>query len=94
MSQQTTVTIGEQDFDFSIGVDDYNRYINEQMPNDKVAPAFNFLMRTVAEKQKDAFKKVVLVDGKPNGFLVMQVAQELVVDYTGGVKVSLKKPKG
>lgn len=94
MSQQTTVTINDQDFDFSIGVDEYNRYINETNPNDKVAPAFNFLMRTVNEKQKEDFKKVVLVDNKPNGFLVMQVVGEMVGDVTGKVKVSLKKPKG
>lgn len=94
MSQQTTVTIDDQDFDFSIGVDDYNRYINETNPNDKVAPAFNFLMRTVSDKQKDDFKKVVLIDGKPNGFLVMQVAGEMVGDFAGSVQVSLKKPKG
>lgn len=94
MSQQTTVTIGDQDIDFTIGVDDYNRYINEQMPNDKVAPAYNFLMRTVSEKDKEAFKKLVMRDGKPNGFLVMQVAAEMIADYSGDVQISIKKPKG
>ena len=93
MSNQTTITINDQDFDFEIGPDDYNRFINESTPTDKVAPAFNFLMRTINEKQKDDFKKVVLVDGKPNGFLVMQISGEMIADYSGGVTVSLKKPK-
>ena len=94
MSQQTTVVINDKEISFSIGVEDYNRYLNEQMPNDKVAPAYNFLIRTVDEKQKEELKKLIMVDGKPNGLVVVQVAGSLAADFAGGVQISIKKPKG
>lgn len=90
---ETTVTIGEQDLTFNVDVDDFNQYLNEQMPNDKVAPAYNFLSRTVLDDCKEAMKKAVLTDGKPNGMLVLQIAGVLAGEFGGGVEVSLKKPK-
>jgi len=78
---------------FDIDVDDYNQQINETMPTDKVAPAFNLLSRTVVDDCKEAFKKVALIDGKPNGFVVMQIAAVAISEFTGGVEISLKKPK-
>ena len=88
----TTVTIGDQDFDFNPTVDDFNQYLNAQMPNNKVAPAHNFLMRTIDENQKDDFKKIALLDGKPNGMVVLEVAGVVAGEFNGGVAISLKKP--
>ncbi len=90
---KTTVTIADNDIEFDVSVDDFNQYLNEQMPNDKVAPAFNFLSRTVVEKDKETLKKLVLTGGKPNGMIVMQVAGVLAAEVGGGVNISLKKPK-
>ena len=56
-------------------------------------PAFNLLSRTVKEESKEAFKKIVLVDGKPNGMIVMQIAGVVVSDMGGDVQISIKKPK-
>ena len=88
-----TVSVGDLDLNFDIGVDDYNQQINETMPNDKVAPAFNLLSRTVTDECKDDFKKIALIDGKPNGFVVMQIAGLAIGEFSGGVEISLKKPK-
>lgn len=90
---EITVTVGEQDLVFDVAMDDYNRFINETLPNDKVNPAFNLLSRTVKESDKEAFKKIVLVDGKPNGMIVMQIAGVVVGEMGGEVSISIKKPK-
>ena len=42
-----TLTIGGDDFDFSVGLTDFNTLQNEMMPNNKVSPSENFLMATV-----------------------------------------------
>lgn len=89
----TTVTIGETDFDFEPSVDDFNGYLNAQMPNNKVAPAFNFLMASIKEEQKKDFKEVVMLDGKPNGIVVLQLVDVVAGEFNQGVSISLKKPK-
>jgi len=88
---EVIVAVGEQDLVFDVSMDDYNRFINETLPNDKVNPAFNLLSRTA--KDIDALKKLVLVDGKPNGMIVLQMAGVVVVDMGGDIEISIKKPK-
>lgn len=91
--KQLSVTVGDIDLDFEVETDDFNQYLNEQMPNDKVAPAYNFLARTVKDESKDALKKIALDDGKPNGIVVLQIAGVLAEQFGAGVQISLKKPK-
>lgn len=90
---QITMQVGDADLSFQVTNDDFNQYINEQMPNDKVGPAFNFLSRAVTDKDKKAFKEVALIDGKPNGLIVMQIVSVVAEEFGGGVSISLKKPK-
>lgn len=90
----TTVAIGDKDIDFNVGVDEFNQYLNEQMPNDKVNPAFNFLMRTVTDDHKEDLKRLVMKDGKVNGMAALQIAGVLAEQFSGGLNISLKKPKG
>lgn len=93
MAAMTTVTIGEKDIVFEVGVDEFNQYLNEQMPNDKVNPAFNFLMRSVTPDHKDDLKSLVMKDGKVNGIAALQIAGVLAEQFSGGLNISLKKPK-
>lgn len=88
-----TVTIGETDFDFKYETESFNQYLNEQMPNDKINPAFNFLMRTVVAEQKEQLKQTLLDGQTVNGVVALQVAGVLAQQYSGGVNISLKKPK-
>ena len=90
---KSTINVGDKELDFEVGVDDFNTYLNDQMPNDKVAPAYHFLLNTVTEDSKDDFKAVVIVDGKPNGLVALQMAGVLAEQFGGGVQISLKKPK-
>ena len=90
-NQTTTVTIGEDELNFNVGTADFNQFINEQQPNNKIQPAYNFLQRTVAKEDKEKFKKLILKDGVPNGVLVMQVAGVLAEECGAGVEVAVKK---
>lgn len=87
----TTVTIGEKDIDFKYETESFNQYLNEQMPNDKINPAFNFLMRTVVDEHKEDLKKALLNGQTVNGVMALQIAGVLAQEYSGGVTISLKK---
>lgn len=87
----TTVTIGDDELNFAVGNADFNQFLNEQQPNNKVAPAYNFLQRTVIDADKDKFKKLVVTDNVPNGPLVMQIAGVLAMENGAGIEVAVKK---
>ena len=84
------LSIGETDFTFSPSVTDHNNYTNELMPDNKIAPAHQFLTRTVATEQKDALAE--LLNTVPG--LVMEVFMEVSKASRGGVKVTLKNSMG
>lgn len=90
-AQTTTIAIGNEELNFTVGTADFNKYVNEQMPNNKVSPAFNFLQRTVAKEDKEKFKELLMKDGLPNGAIVMQVASVLAQDFGADVEISVKK---
>jgi hypothetical protein len=91
---QITVSVGDKDLVFNAGHEDFNRFINEQMPNDKVGPAYNFLSRTVTDESRDAFKRIALTeDLKPKGMIVLQIAGVITQELGGDVQVAIKKPK-
>jgi hypothetical protein len=88
------VAVGDEELAFNAGHDDFNRFINEQMPNDKVGPAYNFLSRTVADDSREAFKRLALTDDqKPKGLIVLQIAGVITQELGGEVAVTVKKPK-
>ena len=80
------LTIGDTEFEFSPTVSDHNNYTNAMMPDNKVAPAYSFLTRTVKSEQKEALKE--LLDSVPG--LVMELFMEVSKAAKGGIKVSLK----
>lgn len=86
MTKKIILTIGSADFTFTPTVADHNNYTNALMPDDKIAPAHQFLTRTVDGKQKDDL--IELLDTVPG--LVMDVFMEVNKASKGGVKVALK----
>jgi hypothetical protein len=89
--QSTTLVIGGEEVRFKNSTTDFNQYINEQMPTNKVAPAFNFLMRIVVDADKEKFKKLVMKDNLPNGAIVMQLAGHLAEAHGAGIEITIKK---
>ncbi|MGS3144138.1 putative phage tail assembly chaperone [Aeromonas sanarellii] len=49
MSKKIILTIGGTDISFEPTMTAYNGFINDMMPNDKVAPAHNYLKKIVSQ---------------------------------------------
>ena len=54
MSKKITLTIAGTDISFEPTMTAYNSFINDMMPNDKVAPAHNYLKKIVCQESKEA----------------------------------------
>ena len=52
MEKKISLTVNDKPLNFTVTLADYNKYINEITPFNKVAPARNFLMRTVDADSK------------------------------------------
>jgi len=87
VSQPVVVTIGGVDFTFTPTVTDANNHTNSLLPNDKTAPAFTYLTRTVKPEQKDEL--VELLNTVPG--LIMELFVTVSQASKGGIEVSLKK---
>jgi hypothetical protein len=86
-----TITIGGNDLRFNVGTADFNQYLNEQTPQNKVSPAYNFLQRTVVKEDKDSFRQVVMRNKVPNGVVVMQIAGVIAQAFGADVEITVKK---
>jgi len=86
MTKPVELSIGTQDFAFTPTVADHNNYINEMMPNNKVAPAHQYLTRTVKADQKEAL--VELLNTVPG--LTMELFGEVSTASKAGIKITLK----
>lgn len=86
-----TVTIGGNDLRFDVSTANFNQYLNEQTPQNKVSPAYNFLQRSVVKDDKDSFKQAVLRNKVPNGAVVMQIAGVIAKEFGADVEITVKK---
>ena len=86
------VLLGDTELKFNVDNDDVNKYLNQQMPNEKVQSAYNLLSRTVDDKDKDNFKKLALDGTSPRGVVVMQVATLVASQFGGDLEITIKKP--
>jgi len=57
------VTAAGKELRFEPSLAAYNKYINEMMPHDKVAPATNYLRRIVNKDDKAALDEVLQLPG-------------------------------
>lgn len=69
---------------FNVDAAAYDKYLNELMPSNKIAPARNFLLRTVAADDREALKVVL---EKPSAGL--QIAAKLVEEFTPDIEIEL-----
>lgn len=84
-AKKIIVTVGTSDITFNVGLADYERYQNEFMPNNKVAPSKNFLNRTVADDCKEALAPL-LEQG-----LATELAGTLVGEYRPKLEITVKE---
>ncbi len=89
MSERRTITltIGEKDFNFTLGAAEVTKYFNAMTPSNKVSPAFNLLTTSVAQEERAALKELL---GNP--LMTMQIAGTLLEEYSPDIEVTVKKP--
>lgn len=78
--------VGKDDIGFKVTSDNYNRYINEMKPDDKVLPAKRFLRRSLVDKgQRD-----LLDDLCDRGQCIAMVGH-LIEEFQGDIEIEVKK---
>ncbi len=85
MSKVITLTVGSKEIRFNPDIAAYNKYLNEMMPNDKVAPATNYLRR-IAHKDDKAYLDEVL--HKPGA--VMKLLMKVNEEYEEDLDIEVK----
>lgn len=83
--KKVQIEIGEDTFDFTIDINAYNAFVNAFLPNNKVAPAFNFATTTVKPEQQ-----AKLIEWLDKGIAV-DVANHLAEEFKPAVKIAVKK---
>jgi Phage tail assembly chaperone len=85
--QLVTLDIGEDELVFQPTEVEYNDYMNELMPDNKVAPAHNFLFNCVKEESKDALRKIT--DANPAA--AVQITAAVMAEYAPQLVIKVKK---
>lgn len=86
MQKTITLTVNGQQVTFSVDTAAYNRYVNELLPSNKVAPAENFLRRTVEPDSREAVKTLLDLPGAS-----VQLAMALVEAFMPDLEIEVGK---
>lgn len=89
MAQQTgkqiTLEIGADELRFNVDLTAFNGFQNEFLPNNKVAPSHNFLMKTVHPDDRETL--TALLDQG----MAIHLAQAVAGGFTPEVEIRVKK---
>ncbi len=86
MEKKISLTVNDNELHFNVSLADYNKYINELTPSNKVAPARNFLMRCVDVESREALRDLVDQPG-----VGLQIASALMEEYMPEVNITVGK---
>lgn len=81
-----TLTVNGEDIRFAPCEAVYNRLINEMSESNKIAPAKNFLVRSVLEQDAEILQRLL---NKPG--MALHLATVLNQEYAGEITVTVKK---
>lgn len=85
MAKSIVLNVAGVDITFNPDMATYNKYINEMAMNNKVAPAHNFLVRTVDTDSKEALLKFMDMPGA-----TLQIVGKLLEEYTPELEITVK----
>ena len=85
--QKITLTIGDVELNFSVDSHHYDDYMNEMMPDNKVAPAHNFCFSTVDDESKDKLREIT--DSNPSAAL--QISSAVQEKFAPKLAITVKK---
>ena len=86
MQKTIRLSINGTDLAFDVTTELYNKYVNDMMPNNKVAPAHNFAMRCVADGSREDLKSLLELPGA-----AIQIAGALVDEFMPDLSIELGK---
>ncbi|MBI9109910.1 putative phage tail assembly chaperone [Maridesulfovibrio ferrireducens] len=82
------VEVNGKNLDFDVKTSVFNTYINDLRPDNKVAPAHNFLMRSVLPESKEDLCELLKLAG-----LEIQLAAAVIEEFTPEVEIVVGKSK-
>ncbi|MCJ8348305.1 putative phage tail assembly chaperone [Moritella sp.] len=85
MSKSIVITAAGNDLRFEPSLVAYNKYINEMMPHDKVAPSTNYLRRIVNKDDKAALDEVLKLPGA-----VMRLLAKVNEHFEADLEIEVK----
>lgn len=80
-----TLVVSGTELKFEPTTPAYNKYINELMPDNKVAPSHNYLRRIVTTECKDALDKLLQKPGVP-----LQLAAKVNEQFVPELEIEVK----
>ena len=85
MSKKITLTIAGTDISFEPTMTAYNGFINDMMPNDKVAPAHNYLKKIVCTESKEALSDLLALPGA-----ALQLTAKINEEFAPALDITVK----
>jgi hypothetical protein len=83
--KKVVLNVGEGELRFEVGINEFNALQNEMMPNNKVAPSENFLVKCSHPEDKDK-----LIEYCDQGFAI-DLAQLVAEQFKPALEISVKK---
>lgn len=83
-SKDIKFTVNGKALTFHVNATVYDKYLNELAPTNKVAPARNFLLRTIASEDREALKTILELPGAG-----LRIAAEILEAYTPDLEIEL-----
>jgi hypothetical protein len=80
------LAIGKDEIEFNVTTEEFNRYVNEITPSDKVSPSRRLLRRTIVNPEQKE-----LLDTFCDRGLTVQMATKLIGEFQGEVEIEVKK---
>lgn len=81
-----TLTINGTDITFEPTKLAYNTYINDITMNDKIAPATNFLRRTVLAEDKERLNEIL----ENHAGAALQIIEKVIKQYAPDLEIEVK----
>ena len=84
--KKITLVVGKREFEFNVTTEEFNRYINEVKPDDKILPCKRLLRRTLVNPEQKEEIEALCDRG-----LAINMAGKLIEEFQGDVEIEVKK---
>lgn len=85
-SKEIVLMIGGTEFAFRVETSDYNKYINDLKPDNKITPSVNFIRATLMDKTRRPELDEICDQG-----LAVDIAGMLIEEFRPKLEIAVKK---